>query len=158
MKWQRILLATLVVGALDITEVMVFYGLQGVAPTRILQSVARGVLGRGAFEGGIATALLGLALHYFIAFVVVLVYVIASGKIAALRDAPIIGGALYGVAVYLVMNFVVVPLSAAGPPRFTMAGVLNGLFAHLFCVGIPTALFARAAYAPVALVGDPERT
>ena len=155
MKWYRILFATLVVGALDILEVIVFYGLKGVAPTRILQSVAKGLLGTAAFEGGISTALLGLALHYFIAFVVVLIYFIASSRIAALRDYPIVFGALYGIGVYLVMNFIVVPLSAAGPPRFTFVGVANGLFAHLFCVGIPTALFARAAYRADALSAAP---
>ena len=155
---KRILLATLIVGALDITEVIVFYGLKGVAPTRILQSVAAGLLGRdAAVEGGIPTALLGLALHYFIAFLVVCVYLFASHKIAALRESPVIMGAIYGLLVYLVMNFVVVPLSAAGPPRFTLTGVLNGLFAHVFCVGIPTGLLARARDVRQA-VGDPERT
>jgi len=144
---KRILLATLVVGALDITEVMLFYGIRGVAPTRILQSVAAGVLGRGSFEGGVPTAILGLGLHYVIAFCVVCVYFLASHRIAALHRAPIVSGAAYGIGVYLVMNFIVVPLSAAGPPRFTTVGVLNQLFAHLFCVGIPTALFAKSAAA-----------
>lgn len=152
---RRILLGTLVVGALDITEVIVFYGLKGVAPTRILQSVATGIYGRAAFEGGIRTALIGLALHYFIAFCVVCTYFFASRRIAALRESPVVMGAIYGLGVYLVMNFVVLPLSAAGPPRFTLVGVLNQLFAHVFCVGIPTALIARAR---VATVGDPERT
>jgi hypothetical protein len=63
--WQRILLAAIVVAALDITEVIVFYGWRGVPPTRILQSVAAGLLGRSAYEGGRNTALLGLALHSF---------------------------------------------------------------------------------------------
>lgn len=142
---KRILLATVVVGALDITEVIVFYGLKGIAPTRILQSVATGLLGRAAFEGGIQTALLGLALHYFIAFVVVSVYFFASGRIAALRQSPVLLGAVYGLGVYLVMNFIVLPLSAAGPPKFTLVGVLNQLFAHVFCIGIPTGLMARRA-------------
>ena len=140
---KRILLATIVVGALDITEVIVFYGLKGIAPTRILQSVATGLLGRAAFEGGMQTALLGLALHYFIAFVVVSVYFFASGRIAALRQSPVLLGAVYGLGVYLVMNFVVLPLSAAGPPKFTLVGVLNQLFAHVFCIGIPTGLMAQ---------------
>jgi uncharacterized membrane protein YagU involved in acid resistance len=142
---KRILLATIVVGALDITEVIVFYGLKGIAPTRILQSVATGLLGRASYEGGMQTALLGLALHYLIAFVVVSVYFFASRRIAALRQSPVLFGAVYGLGVYLVMNFVVLPLSAAGPPKFTLIGVLNQLFAHLFCIGIPTGLMARRA-------------
>jgi hypothetical protein len=42
------------------------------------------------------------------------------------------------------MNLVVLPLSAAGPPKFKLVGVLNQLFAHIFCVGIPTGLLARS--------------
>jgi uncharacterized membrane protein YagU involved in acid resistance len=151
---KRLLLAILVVGALDITEVIVFYGLKGVAPTRILQSVATGLLGKAAFEGGIPTALLGLALHYFIAAVVVCVYFFASRRIAALRNSPILMGALYGLAVYLFMNLVVLPLSAAGPPTFRLVGVLNQLFAHIFCIGIPTALLTRAPSANVGRSAD----
>lgn len=144
---KRILLATLVVGALDITEIMVFLGIRGIAPIRILQSVAAGLVGRSAaYAGGIPTALLGLALHFFIAGVVVCVYFFGSRKIVALREAPIIMGAVYGLLVYLFMNLVVLPLSAVGPPKFTLTGVLNQLFAHVFCIGIPTALFARSAH------------
>jgi uncharacterized membrane protein YagU involved in acid resistance len=142
---KRLALAALIVGALDITEVIVFYGLKGIPPTRILQSVAGGLLGKAAFEGGIPTALLGLALHYFIATVVVCVYFLASRKSSVLRESPIVMGALYGLSVYLFMNFVVLPLSASGPPKFTLVGVLNQLFAHLFCIGIPTALLTRSA-------------
>jgi uncharacterized membrane protein YagU involved in acid resistance len=135
----------LVVGALDITEVTLFYGLRGVPPIRIFQSVATGLLGKRAFDGGVATAVLGLALHFFIALSVVTVYHLASAKWSSLRAHPILFGTAYGLGVYLVMNFIVLPLSAAGPPRLTMLPiVLNGLFAHIFCVGIPTALLARA--------------
>lgn len=142
---KRLALAVLIVGALDITEVIVFYGVQGIPPTRILQSVARELLGKAAFEGGIPTALLGLALHYLIATVVVCVYFLASRRFAVLRESPIVMGALYGLSVYLFMNFVVIPLSASGPPKFTLIGVLNQLFAHILCIGIPTALLTRSA-------------
>lgn len=141
---KRLLLAILVVGTLDITEVIVFYGLKGVPPTSILQSVATGLLGKAAHEGGIPAALLGLALHYFIAAVVVCVYHFASRKIAVLRDSPIVMGAIYGLGVYLFMNLVVLPLSATGPPKFKLVGVLNQLFAHVFCVGIPTGMLGRS--------------
>jgi hypothetical protein len=138
----RIFGATLVVGALDIMEVIVFYGVRnGTSPTRIFQSVATGVLGNSAFERGLQSAMLGLALHFFIAFCVVCVYSFASSRIASLRHHPILFGTAYGLGVYLVMNFIVLPLSAAGPPRLSvLAVVLNGLFAHVFCVGIPAAL------------------
>jgi hypothetical protein len=143
----RIPAAALVVGALDITEVTLFYLVwKGISPTRIFQSVATGVLGKRAFEGGIGTAVLGLALHFLIALIVVAVYHLAATRITTLRNHPLLFGTAYGLAVYLVMNFIVLPLSAAGAPKLTLLPVvLNGLFAHVFCIGIPTALFARGA-------------
>jgi uncharacterized membrane protein YagU involved in acid resistance len=144
MKFRQLALAALVVGTLDIGEVIVFYWLRGVAPIRVLQGVAAGLYGRASFAGGMRTALIGLAVHFFIATVVVCVYHFASLRIAALRNAPLVMGVLYGLAVYAFMNAVVLPLSAAGPPKFVLPMVLNGLFAHVFCVGIPTAFLARA--------------
>jgi len=135
-----------VVGILDISEVVVFYGVRnGVAPTRIFQSVATGFLGKRAFEGGTQTAILGLALHFTISLIVVTIYHFASRRLAMLRIHPIACGALYGLCVFGVMYFIVMPLSAAGPPKFATPIILaNALFAHLFCVGIPTGLLARA--------------
>ncbi|HEV7766463.1 MAG TPA: hypothetical protein VGQ76_15785 [Thermoanaerobaculia bacterium] len=151
---KRFFLAAFVVGALDIGEVMIFAGIRnGTSPMRILQSVATGVLGRDSYQGGWQTALLGLVLHFFIASVVVAVYFLASRKIATLRESPVIMGAIYGLLVYLFMNFVVLPLSATGGPRFTLVGVLNQLFCHIVLIGIPTALLAKSA-----MVAEPART
>jgi hypothetical protein len=148
MRFRQLALAALVVGTLDIVEVIVFYWLRGVAPIRVLQGVAAGLYGRESFAGGVRTALIGLALHFFIATVVVCVYFFASLRIATLRRAPVLMGVLYGLAVYTFMNAVVLPLSASGPPKLVPLLVLNGLFAHVFCVGIPTALLARARTEP----------
>lgn len=146
--WRKILLGTLVVGVLDITEVIIFYALwRDVSPIRIFHSVAAGLLGRqAATAGGVRTALLGLAIHFCIAFVVVLLYHLAVSRVRALAAHPFVFGPLYGIVVYLMMNFVVLPMTAAGPPRLTPWPVVaNGLFAHLFCVGLPAALTASAA-------------
>ena len=142
MKLRQLALASLVVGTLDILEVIIFYWFRDVAPMRVLQGVAGGWFGKATFQGGMRTALIGLVTHFFIATVVVCVYHFASRYIPVLRTSPIVMGALYGVAVLLFMNGVVLPLSAAGAPKSLVT--LNGLFAHLFCVGIPTGLLARA--------------
>lgn len=144
---RALLGGTLVVGVLDILDAFVFFGWRGVSPIRILQSIAAGLLGRAAFGGGLRTAGLGLLLHFVIAFVIVLVYYIASGRLPALVRHPIRLGVLYGLAAYAVMTFIVVPLSAAGSglrlPPWPVAA--NGLFIHVFGVGLPAALAARAA-------------
>jgi hypothetical protein len=144
-----VLLGTLTVGVLDILDAFVFFGVRnGVSPVRILHSIAAGLLGREAARGGgIPTAVLGAFLHFFIAFVVVAVYVFASRRLPVLARRPLLFGALYGLTVYAVMNYVVLPLSAtegpAGLPPLPVLG--NGLLIHMLGVGIPSALFARVA-------------
>ena len=142
---RQLALASLVVGTLDILEVIIFYLFRDVAPIRVLQGVATGFFGRASFQGGMRTALIGLAAHFFIATVVVCVYHFASRRIAVLRSRPILMGTLYGLAVWTFMNTVVLPLTAAGPSQFKFSpAMLNVLFAHIFCIGIPTGLLARA--------------
>ena len=136
------------VAVLDILDAIVFFGLRGVAPSRILQSIASGVLGREAFQGGAATAVLGLGIHLFIAFVIVAIYVLASRRVAALRRDPFLNGPFYGLVVYVVMNWIVVPLSAAGAGARPTAVLINGILIHIFGVGIPAALAARAVSDP----------
>ena len=58
-------------------------------------------------------------------------------------------GALYGVAAYVVMSRIVVPLSAANSASPSLGVLVNGLLIHIVGVGIPTALAARAAARPV---------
>jgi hypothetical protein len=142
MKWRAVLLGTAVVGTLDLLDALIFFGLRGVAPIRIPQSIAAGLLGPASFQGGAATAALGIALHFFIALVIVLVYHLAGRVLRILRQSPLVFGPVYGIGVYLVMNFVVLPLSAAGAPRLTAAVVVNGVLIHMLGVGLPAALSA----------------
>ena len=147
MPWGRaLLIGTLAVGILDILDAFVFFGMRGAPPIRILQSIAAGVLGRGASSGGWRTAAVGLALHFFIAFVVVLVFMLAARRLPALTRDPIGYGLMYGIAVYLVMTFLVVP-AAMGVTSAIPSGavVLNGVLIHMFGVGLPASLAARAA-------------
>ena len=139
---KRFLLAALVVGTLDISEVMIVVWLKGGDPLKIFQGIASGIYGQASFEGGTRTMVIGLLLHYFIATTVVAVYFLASRKLAILNRHPILTGAVYGVLVYLFMNFVVQPLAGL-TPRFTTFSVVNQLFCHIVLIGITTGLFAR---------------
>ena len=138
---------TLMVGVLDILDAFIFFGLRGARPVGILQSIASGVLGRAAYQGGLRTAALGLLLHFVIAFGVVATYLLATRLIPALNRRPWLYGLLYGVVVYAVMNLVVVPLSAAalgtGPTPLVVR--VNGVLIHMFGVGLPAALVAARA-------------
>jgi hypothetical protein len=147
--WLYVLAGGLAAGLLDIAYACGFWLIRaGVPPRRVLQSIAAGVLGReAAVAGGLATAGLGLLLHFFIATVVGIVYYLAARSAPALWQRPWLYGSLYGVAVYGVMQYVVVPLSRAGggggapnPLWVTLSIVV-----HAFGIGVPVALAARAA-------------
>ena len=143
---RALLYGTVAVGVLDLLDACLFFGLRsGVAPQRILQSIAAGLLGRASFSGGWQTAALGFVLHFVIAFAVVLVYLVASRRVPILRRNYIACGLAYGILVYLVMNFVVVPMSAAGGGARPAAVIVNGVLIHMFGVGLPAALAARSA-------------
>ena len=145
---SSIVLGGLVAGTFDITYATVFsYFRSGVPPMRILQSVASGLLGSAAFEGGAPTAALGLALHFFIALVAAAIYVFASQYLPSLVRRPVLFGSVYGIAIYAVMNLVVLPLSRfPRKPSFALPVLVTGLLVHMFLIGVPIALAARRAY------------
>jgi hypothetical protein len=141
---RRVLGAGVVAGTLDIAFACVFWAAKSDVPAvRIFQSVAAGLLGRASFEGGAATAALGLALHYLIALSMSLVYYLAAQRWQVLWRRPVQCGAGYGLLVYVIMNYLVVPLSAAGPGSEDPLWVTLSIAAHVFLIGIPIALFTR---------------
>jgi hypothetical protein len=116
------------------------FGLIGIKPLRVWQGVASGLSGERAFRQGWASGGLGLLLHFVIAFVVATVFVEACLLVPFLARAYWIAGPLYGVAVFLVMNLVVVPLSAR-PKRPASSQIITvQLIVHVFFVGLPIAL------------------
>jgi hypothetical protein len=137
--YQVILLGGLIAGTLDIAAACAVAWLRaGVTPVRVLQSVASGLLGASSSTGGAQTAALGLALHFFIATVATAVFYFASRKLRFMVARPLVTGLLYGIAVYLFMNFIVLPLSAVprrGPPP--LSGRIIGLLVIIFFVGLP---------------------
>jgi len=141
-------LGGLVAGALDIIYACTFWGSRGVAPTRILQSVAAGWVGRdAAIAGGWMTALLGLVSHFGIAMAMALAYYLAARRLPSLARHPWRYGALYGLFLYGVMTYAVTPLSAAGNgsmPSWQWIHLWH-VAAHVILVGMPCALAARYA-------------
>ena len=136
-------MAGLACGVLDITAALVVYGSMGLKPLRLLQGIAAGVLGPKSFQGGIGTAVLGLALHFVIAFGAATVYFAASRSMQALVEQAALFGPLYGIAVYFFMNRIVVPLSGATKFPFSLKMMVIGVVIHIFCVGLPIALCIR---------------
>lgn len=149
MRARRAILAGGVLGgAFDITFACVVWAFRGTSPIRVGQSVAAGLLGRdAAVAGGVPTGLLGFALHFGMALVMAAVYYAAATRFPVLVRRAVICGAAYGLGLYLVMNYVVLPLSAIGKhggngPLYL---VVPEILVHMFLVGMTIALFTRKA-------------
>lgn len=145
---KPILIGGLIAGTLDITYACVFsYIRRGVAPAVVFRSVAAGALGPAARDGGMKVALLGLFFHFLIALIAAAVYVIASRGIPFMNAHACLSGILFGLCVYVVMNCVVLRLSAIHltlwPWQFPKSALIGGLLIHMFGIGLPIALVAR---------------
>ena len=139
------LVAGVVAGVLGITAAIVTSGFRGVAPIRILQSVASGLLGTEAYSGGLSTAAFGIALHFSMILAFSFVYMLAFEKSLVVRAHALWSGAVYGVAIYIFMNGVVLPLSAFPHKLNYDAALLTiGILTHIVCVGLPMAVIAKS--------------
>lgn len=139
-----ILRAGIAAGILDITYVIVYFGLRGVPAPRLLKGVAAAALGRDvALQGGWGSATVGLLIHFAVALTVAGVFYAASRKLAWLTKYAVPSGIVYGALVWLVMNVAVLPLTKTPPASFPGAGWLVIFIAHLICVGPPIALVVQ---------------
>jgi len=107
--------------------------------THGLQQIASGLFGDAAFNGGAGSAALGAGLHYFISIVAAGLYCRLALRSRWWRDHWLVGGTVFGVVAYVVMNLVVVPLSNAANPDFSPEIVAKELVAHTVMFGIPIA-------------------
>ena len=144
---MAVLAGGLVAGTLDITYAWAFWALKaGVPARRIFQSVAAGLLGAASYKGGAATAALGLFLHYLIATTMSATYYLVARRWPALRERPLANGAAYGLVLYGVMNYIVIPLSAArGGGSGGALWVTLSIIVHALLIGVPIALLTSRA-------------
>jgi uncharacterized membrane protein YagU involved in acid resistance len=142
---RTILWIGLVAGTLDITENLVFSQLRGVTPWRVFQYIASGLIGTQAFQSGWTSVLLGVTLHYAIALIWTGVFYAVARKFAIVMRRPVWSGLLYGGVVYLIMNFIVVPLSGVPHPKhpITLVSRINAVLALLVCIGLTISLLMR---------------
>ena len=140
--FRAIVAAGLTVGVLDISSAFVIWWQRGVGARRGLQGIAAGLLGADSFDGGWVTAGLGLGLHFLVAFVVVSVFYLASRKIEFLTIHPVVSGVLYGIGVYIVMYWLVLP-TAFPTFRHRLWNELLAVAIHISLIGLPCALIVR---------------
>jgi len=128
----------LAAAALDILYAFVLAQLRGGTALGTLQSIASGLLGSKAYQGGLATGVLGLALHCVILVVSAAIYAFAVRRVPFMGRHALTCGLMYGVLIYLAMNFVVLPLSAVPfTIKYPPLVLLQGFISHAVLVGLP---------------------
>jgi hypothetical protein len=132
-------------GTLDLLFARIYWNSEGVTFVDVLHSIARGIYGKASRDGGAQTAFVGALAHYFITTCMVLAYYLASRQATVLLRRAISLGLLYGVFLYFFMNLVVLPLSAAGMPKFTDRSWMYWSIAMHALFGVLCAFTARAA-------------
>lgn len=134
-------LAGLIAGIIDIGAAA---AINHVGPALILQGIASGLLGMKSYAGGGATVALGLVLQIAMSIAIAGIYTAAATRLAWLRSRPILSGLAFGLGVFVVMNLIVVPLSAFGPKpaHIALAWVLLNVLAMLV-FGVLVALIVR---------------
>lgn len=126
---RRIVIGGLTAGTIDIGAPCLIYH---VGPAVVLRSIAAGLMGESARHGGASVVLLGLGLHLLMSLLIAAFYGVAGLRLRFLLANPITWGLLYGIGIFVVMNYVVMPLSAIGHrPHFTPASFVLNLLAML---------------------------
>lgn len=142
---KTILKAALLVGTFDITaactQVSLRNGQLGIKP--VLLFVASGLLGKSAFTSGDAMMLVGLLIHYCVAAAFTVFFFLTVAKTDFAKQQQLLTGILYGALVWIVMNLLVLPLTAAPPLKKTPSGVAVGAGILICCIGIPLAYLAN---------------
>ena len=136
---RPIFIGTLIAGTLDILAAITLTLIYGRDPMTMLRYVGSGPF-PGATDMGTAGSIVGLAVHFGLMAIMVTVFVLAATRIRALWQQPILWGVLYGLATYVVMNWIVVPLRFHGPLPPSTRAIITQLFCHIVLVGIPIAL------------------
>ncbi len=136
-----ILLGGFIAGTVDLGAAAVISSLN---PIVIMRFVAVGLLGRRSLEMGTTSAVLGLVLQWAMSILIAAIFVLAGREVDGIRRRWIAAGLAYGVVIFFVMNYVVVPFSAVGRrPHFTTLSFVENMLAMLL-FGLIIAFFARA--------------
>jgi len=145
---KTILIAWLTAGTLDLLGAITVYSLimQRVTTIKLLQGIARGVLGSSTYEGGIGTALAGVGIHYTIAICFTAFYFFIFPFIPFLRKQRIISGLLYGIFVWCVMNLGVLPLLHIANIPTKWDSIIRGALILMFCIGLPISIIVSRYY------------
>jgi hypothetical protein len=141
---KAIVLSGAIIGIADgLAAITSAYFSRGITPDIVFKYVASGAVGNQAFEGGIAMITLGILFHFFIALSFTALFFIVASELKFLLQKMFLSGMVYGIFIWLVMNFGVIPLSQTPTSTFRFSQVVVGLLIHIFVIGIPIVWLAK---------------
>ena len=144
--FRMILLTGFLAGTLDITAAIINASIQhGSTATIVFQYIASGVFGKEAFESPSMVSW-GIIFHYTIAYSWTLLFFFVYPKLSILSKNRVMVGLVYGLLIWLAMNFVVLPMSnvrRGTPDAFQIA---LGISFIMFLVGLPISLLVNKHY------------
>jgi hypothetical protein len=144
---KTILITGLLAGLLDIVAASTSYTLLTGKPfINVLYYVASAVMGPAAYKGGWQVAALGLLLHFVVAYLFTLFYFMIYPKLSLLQYNRWLSAILYGVFMWTVMSFLILPLTKVPALTFTTAGVLRGIVILIVMIGLPVSISASGYY------------
>ena len=152
-RWKAIVWAGLLAGTLDMLGAVIVYQAN---PGQIFKFIASGAFGAGrAFSGGPIMVVWGIVFHYVIAFAWTVAFFLIYPSFPMLWKNRYITGGLYGIFIWLVMNMVVIPLSAIAVPAFNAKSAVIGASILIVAVGMPIAILTHRYYSRSGIL--PER-
>ena len=145
---KTILISGITAGTLDISGAILVYSviMHKITAARILQGIASGVFGKGAFSGGAAMEVYGLIFHYFIAFSFAVTYFLAFPYIPFLQRQKVVSGIFYGVFIWFVMNVIVLPLVFTNRPPMTLTSAVIAASILIVMIGLPVSFITNKYY------------
>ncbi|MBA3674247.1 MAG: DUF1440 domain-containing protein [Chitinophagaceae bacterium] len=146
---KTILLAGFVAGTLDLLGAILVYAviLKKIAAEKLVRGIASGIFKTRAFSGGPEMVICGIAIHYVIAFAFTVFYFLIFPYIPFFRKQKIIGGLLYGIFIWVIMNMIVLPLVFPNRPPVTLTSFLQGAPILMIMIGLPLSYFTNKYYA-----------
>jgi hypothetical protein len=146
---RALLYAAAAIGAVDFLYATLFVLWRGRPWYRPWQGVASAVLGADSFNRGMASAALGIVLHFMVAACIAGVYLLLSRFIPLLWRQALLCGLAFGAIAFFVMNLVVIPLTRIGrQPLVWSAFNIGAIICHVLLIGPAAAYFARRMYQP----------
>ena len=139
-----VLVGGLLSGAIDLTYACTYHGVVShVPPIRIFQSIGSGLFGKASFEMGATSATVGFIAHFVILIIAAGIFGVARRRFAYLREHAYVSGMIFGVGIWLTMNYVVLPLSAAPHFKSNLQGTLSDFAVHVLLLGPAISLAAK---------------